>query len=289
MCTNKEDATSAVNSGDVKITINKQQKIGTCNRGGADNPSLDFRIQTNIEFVTNKKLKICLLINILITVLCIGACFLVSYKLYSDLLQLQQEVISLNGRLQFLSKRCEDEDNDLERPKPLPSDPQAHTMERADVKDGTLAAHFKGMLPEINMKDQGLVGPWFLDNSASKQYKFPKFHLTEGQYSIEVTEPALYFIYAQVYYITSSAINSYTMYVRSEGSSDNNVIAKCSAAGPNNNWHASEISCYTSAVHSLKANDRVFIQQTEKNRTIILRDGNSFFGLVRLNNSLRNK
>lgn len=136
MCTNKEDATSAVNSGDVKITINKQQKIGTCNRGGADNPSLDFRIQTNIEFVTNKKLKICLLINILITVLCIGACFLVSYKLYSDLLQLQQEVISLNGRLQFLSKRCEDEDNDLERPKPLPSDPQAHTMERADVKDG---------------------------------------------------------------------------------------------------------------------------------------------------------
>lgn len=58
--------------------------------------------------------------------------------------------------------------------------------------------------------------------------------------------------------------------------------------GPHNS-HSTEISCYTSTVHSLKANDRIFIQQTEKNRTIILRDGHSFFGLVRLNNSIRNK
>lgn len=141
MCTKKEDqakATSAVNTGDVKITINNKppQKFGTSNLGGADNPSLDFRIQTNIEFVTNKKLKICLFINILITVLCIGACFLVSYKLYSDLLQLQQDMITLNGRLQSLVKRCEDEDNYLEGSKPLPSNPQAHTMEQTDLKDG---------------------------------------------------------------------------------------------------------------------------------------------------------
>lgn len=130
----------------------------------------------------------------------------------------------------------------------------------------------------------GLVGPWYPDNAVARQYKFPRFHLTEGKCSIEVTESALYFIYAQVYYITSSAINSYSLYVRSEGSSQNNIIARCSAAGPNNS-QVSEISCYTAAVYNLKANDRVFMKQTEKNRTIILRDGHSFFGIIRLNNS----
>lgn len=134
-----------------------------------------------------------------------------------------------------------------------------------------------------------MIGPWYHDQTVSRSYKFPKFHLTEGKCSIEVTEQALYLIYAQIYYVTSSAVSSYSMYVRSEGSSQNNIIAKCSASGPNNSQHMAEISCFTASVYHLKTNDRIFIRQAEKNRTIILRDGHSFFGIVRLNNSRRGR
>lgn len=130
-----------------------------------------------------------------------------------------------------------------------------------------------------------MIGPWWYDdNTGSGEYKFSKFHLTEERKSIEITEPALYFIYAQIYYHTTSPKNSYSICVRSEGSSVEHVIARCSAVGTNNS-QITEISCFTAGVKILKKNDRVYLKQIEKNRLINLRDGYSFFGLVRLNNS----
>ncbi|GLV41695.1 eiger [Carabus blaptoides fortunei] len=320
MCTKQEEPTvygrKLVKNNDVNVTINKQQTATSCssasNLCANETHSVDFRIQTNIEFISHRKIKFCLLINMLISVICISGSFFIIYKLYAELLQIQNQMILLNARMSTLSDTCaerlvsengmrpvtdayhtsvestlplddtrdvdHEEENDLEE---RTSDIRDNT---AHVQDGALAAHFKGSLPEIHIQNQGLVGPWYPDTSVSRQYKFPKFHLTEGQCSIEVTETALYLIYAQVYYITSSAVNSYTVFVRSEGSSDNNVVARCSSIGPNSS-HIAEISCFTSTVYNLKTNDRIFIQQTEKNRTIILRDGHSFFGLVRLNNS----
>ena len=77
-----------------------------------------------------------------------------------------------------------------------------------------------------------------------------------------------------MYYSTSEKLNSYSVYSLSEGSTESSTIAKCSSAYSS--------SCFTAAVHFLKKYDRIYINQTERNRTINLRDGHSFIGVLRL-------
>ncbi|XP_049787647.1 uncharacterized protein LOC126191005 isoform X1 [Schistocerca cancellata] len=146
---------------------------------------------------------------------------------------------------------------------------------------GAAVAHFKGGQPETFIRDGGsLVAPWFLDDAASGRFSFSAFQLKQGKAAVEVTESGLYYIYSQIHYLTSQVTNSYSLNLRHGSQSNSSVLSYCSASSGSQTLN--EVSCFTSVVRYLNSTDRIFIQQRDMNRRIILRDGYSYLGVVRL-------
>ncbi|KAE8744088.1 hypothetical protein FOCC_FOCC009295 [Frankliniella occidentalis] len=143
------------------------------------------------------------------------------------------------------------------------------------------AIHLKGAHPET-VVESGHVGPWFVDSKAVADSKLSSsFQLREDGQSIEIKSSGLYFIYAQVYYLTSHALNSFTIKLLPKDSDSPTTLAFCSSTTVADK-STSEISCYTATVHTLQAGDRIHVQQREKHRRLIMRPGHSFLGLVKL-------
>ncbi|XP_046998934.1 uncharacterized protein LOC124614828 isoform X4 [Schistocerca americana] len=157
-----------------------------------------------------------------------------------------------------------------------------HTLRRTKRSDwrGAAVAHFKGGQPETFIRDGGLVAPWFLDDAASGRFGFSAFQLKQGKAAVEVTESGLYYIYSQIHYLTSQVTNSYSLNLRHGSQSNSSVLSYCSASSGSQTLN--EVSCFTSVVRYLNSTDRIFIQQRDMNRRIILRDGYSYLGVVRL-------
>ncbi|XP_049806916.1 uncharacterized protein LOC126249276 isoform X5 [Schistocerca nitens] len=146
---------------------------------------------------------------------------------------------------------------------------------------GAAVAHFKGGQPETFIRDGGsLVAPWFLDDAASGRFSFSAFQLKQGKAAVEVTESGLYYIYSQIHYLTSQVTNSYSLNLRHGSQSNSSVLSYCSASSGSQTLN--EVSCFTSVVRYLNSTDRIFVQQRDMNRRIILRDGYSYLGVVRL-------
>lgn len=89
----------------------------------------------------------------------------------------------------------------------------------------------------------------------------------------------------QMYYLTSSSLNSYTINLQLGASSDREdiVVAVCSAEAASNKL--SELSCYTAVVRYLHQGDRIYVTQRERDRRIIFRENKSFLGLTLLNSA----
>uniref|UniRef100_A0A1B6CP16 THD domain-containing protein n=1 Tax=Clastoptera arizonana TaxID=38151 RepID=A0A1B6CP16_9HEMI len=152
--------------------------------------------------------------------------------------------------------------------------------ERAVPARGPLLAHFKGALPEAVIQDGGIIAPWYVDIPSSKEHLLNNLILLEGRGKIEILEKGLYFIYAQVYYLTTEALNSFSIHVEEAGRRET-VLATCSTVSKTVNL--SEVSCYTAIAHYLMPGDRIFILQRERNRRIVFRNGQTFFGVTMLN------
>ncbi|KAK3907908.1 Protein eiger, partial [Frankliniella fusca] len=143
------------------------------------------------------------------------------------------------------------------------------------------AIHLRGAHPE-NVIESGHVGPWFVDSKAVVDSKLTSsFQLREDGQSIEIKSSGLYFIYAQVYYLTSHAMNSFNIKLVPKDSDSPINLAFCSSATVADK-STSEISCYTAAMHTFQAGDRLHVQQREKHRRLIMRPGHSFLGLIKL-------
>ncbi|XP_034248319.1 uncharacterized protein LOC117649543 isoform X3 [Thrips palmi] len=152
--------------------------------------------------------------------------------------------------------------------------------EKRSVDSGFLALHLKGAHPE-NVVEAGHVGPWFVDSKAIKESKVSSsFQLREDNESVEIETAGLYFIYAQVYYLTSHALNSYTIMVLPKDSDNPITLAYCSSNAVSSN-STSEVSCYTAVLYTLHVGDRIYVQQREKHRRLIMRSGHSFLGLIK--------
>lgn len=156
-----------------------------------------------------------------------------------------------------------------------------HSRCRCRHKSGPLLAHLKGAIPEAVIRDGGIIAPWFFDSTANGEYALANVLLQEGRGKVEIVEKGLYFIYAQVYYLTSSSLNSYSVNVESEDEHSMNVIAMCSAEATTTKQ--SEVSCYTAVVRYLYPGEKIYITQRERNRRIIFRDGQTFLGITMLN------
>ncbi|XP_069671388.1 uncharacterized protein [Periplaneta americana] len=148
---------------------------------------------------------------------------------------------------------------------------------------GPSLVHLKGAVPEICIEDGGsLIAPWYVDEEGAGDFQMTKYELRQGKGAVRVTEKGLYYIYAQVYYLTTEESNSYSINLQKEGKDSVEELALCSthAAG---GGRSSEVSCFTSVVRFLNTTDLIYVRQRERNRRMILRDGYSFFGVVHLN------
>ncbi|XP_023708091.1 uncharacterized protein LOC111864802 isoform X3 [Cryptotermes secundus] len=148
-------------------------------------------------------------------------------------------------------------------------------------KSGPFVVHFKGAVPDVFIEEGGLVAPWNANKQVAGDFLLSKFQLREGSGAVEVSEHGLYYIYAQMYYITAESTNSFSIRLQEAGKTSPEDVALCSVSTADTR-NMSEVSCFTSVVRFLNATDRLFVWQRERNRKMILRDGYSFFGLVLL-------
>uniref|UniRef100_A0A1B6KA82 THD domain-containing protein n=1 Tax=Graphocephala atropunctata TaxID=36148 RepID=A0A1B6KA82_9HEMI len=160
------------------------------------------------------------------------------------------------------------------------------TRQARSVSRGPFAIHLKGALPEITIRDGGIIAPWYIDKTSSGVFLLEDGVVGEGRGIVEIIEEGLYFIYAQMYYLTSDALNSYAINLQlgeegGRGVRRDVVVAVCSAEAASHKL--SELSCYTAVVRYLRRGDRIFVTQRERNRKIIFRDNRSFLGLTLLN------
>ncbi|XP_069671387.1 uncharacterized protein [Periplaneta americana] len=158
---------------------------------------------------------------------------------------------------------------------------RGHLHKRNKIRGPSLV-HLKGAVPEICIEDGGLIAPWYVDEEGAGDFQMTKYELRQGKGAVRVTEKGLYYIYAQVYYLTTEESNSYSINLQKEGKDSVEELALCSthAAG---GGRSSEVSCFTSVVRFLNTTDLIYVRQRERNRRMILRDGYSFFGVVHLN------
>lgn len=170
---------------------------------------------------------------------------------------------------------------------PTTASPPASSTERdkreADsfVNHGfPLLAHYKGGLPESVVNEGGLISPWFKDKYASGEFALKNTTFKGAKGSVVVPEAGLYFIYAQVYYLTRNVSNSYSITLMHETGLEI-PLATCSSP-PN---EQGESSCYTATARALKKDDKLQLRQRERNRHILLRQGQTFLGLVLLSPS----
>ncbi|XP_021915959.1 uncharacterized protein LOC110828012 isoform X10 [Zootermopsis nevadensis] len=154
--------------------------------------------------------------------------------------------------------------------------------EKRSNRRGPSVVHLKGAVPDVYIEDGGLVAPWYVDKQGAGDFLLSKFQMREGNGAIQISERGLYYIYAQVYYLTTESSNSFAIRLREEGKSSPEELALCSVKATGNG-ETSEVSCFTSVVRFLNATDRLFVWQRERNRRVILRDGCTFFGVVHLN------
>ncbi|XP_057369277.1 uncharacterized protein LOC130690287 isoform X1 [Daphnia carinata] len=107
------------------------------------------------------------------------------------------------------------------------------------------------------------------------------FQLEDHNSSLVIPSTGLYLIYAQLCYAATKDNNSYEVRVISQGadSSHSKIVAQCSAG---TTILDNEITCYTSVVQILQANDKVYLQQIQKNRHLLMDKGRSFLGIVKL-------
>ncbi|XP_021915953.1 uncharacterized protein LOC110828012 isoform X4 [Zootermopsis nevadensis] len=162
-----------------------------------------------------------------------------------------------------------------------PSEGRRHLNNKRKNR-GPSVVHLKGAVPDVYIEDGGLVAPWYVDKQGAGDFLLSKFQMREGNGAIQISERGLYYIYAQVYYLTTESSNSFAIRLREEGKSSPEELALCSVKATGNG-ETSEVSCFTSVVRFLNATDRLFVWQRERNRRVILRDGCTFFGVVHLN------
>ncbi|XP_032783322.1 uncharacterized protein LOC116921182 isoform X1 [Daphnia magna] len=107
------------------------------------------------------------------------------------------------------------------------------------------------------------------------------FELEDHNSSLVIPSTGLYLIYAQLCYAATKDNNSYEVRVINQGaaSSHSKIIAQCSAG---TTILDNDITCYTSVAQILQANDRVYLQQIQKHRHLLMSMGRSFLGIVKL-------
>ncbi|CAH2050804.1 unnamed protein product, partial [Iphiclides podalirius] len=143
-----------------------------------------------------------------------------------------------------------------------------------------VVAHFNGAMREVNIGSDAIVGPWQRDVEASSKDSENKIELNNNYVTIK--ESGLYLIYAQVVYLTH-APNCYFVWARAPAQ-EPRMLSAC-ATGDDSSGRPldkSQMSCATQTLARLRKGDTLNIAQRERNRTLWLRPGFTYFGLIKI-------
>ncbi|XP_047023502.1 uncharacterized protein LOC124632644 isoform X1 [Helicoverpa zea] len=160
------------------------------------------------------------------------------------------------------------------------------SKDNAPVYDLTLlqkelvVAQFNGAIREFNLGKESIMGPWVRDMEVSSKNSEDKIELNSNYVTIK--EGGLYFVYAQVVYLTK-APNCFFVWAHLAGK-ESRLLSTCATGDDTSNrsLSRSQMSCSVQTVARLYKGDTVNIAQREPNRTVLLRPGYSYFGFVKL-------
>ncbi|XP_011875020.1 PREDICTED: uncharacterized protein LOC105565989 isoform X2 [Vollenhovia emeryi] len=157
--------------------------------------------------------------------------------------------------------------------------------QRQRKRQWPLVVTFVGAVLQQSLEASGYIGPWVASKKHEKHTsKFQKYQLVENGMSIEVGIDGLYQISVQIYYgaihkdkVCGRQANSYWLLLQRKSSLRKEKLIICTT-----NSSSEAASCFTSVIISLGKNDRLFVQQQEKNRFVDLQEGNSHIQIMLL-------
>ncbi|XP_023949762.2 uncharacterized protein LOC112054287 [Bicyclus anynana] len=161
-----------------------------------------------------------------------------------------------------------------------PSQEKVPTYDLSVFQKEPLVIHFNGAMRELNIGTQSLIGPWLLDTDVSSKGSETKIELNTNYFTVK--ESGLYFIYAQVVYLTH-APNCYFIWAR-QPAREPRLLTTC-ATGDDSSprpLNKAQISCSVHTIARLYPGDIVNMAQREQNRTLWLRQGYSYIGFIKL-------
>ncbi|CAI6345220.1 unnamed protein product [Macrosiphum euphorbiae] len=133
--------------------------------------------------------------------------------------------------------------------------------------------------PNIDFEQNGsILGPWILSNKSLPVDSYSPVKLTSRRTLIEIVDPGLYLVYIQVYYLSSTKKNSFSMTKVTAGL--NETLSVCSAVGVS----GTEISCFTSIVEYFKPGESILIRLREMSTGINLnrKASHTYLGFTKL-------
>ncbi|KAM3967761.1 uncharacterized protein ACR2FA_011302 [Aphomia sociella] len=287
-----------------KNMVFKDQVVIDAQDSKADNPAVvDVEINTNLSILFSKKLKCIFVFNFLLALVSIVLSLAFGYLYWIQMEYLQEQLIYLKMKNETISVP-----RSYHEPvqQPLYAQPEiigshnpafeAHNFGTHDIipkietgsqniqnltlfQKDLLIVQFNGAQHEVNLGSESIIGPWARDLKVSSPNSHTKIDLERNH--VTIREGGLYLIYAQVVYLTHEP-SCYIIWAR-HGANKPRMLTACSSGGSSNRpLSQSQISCSVQTLVRLYEDDVVNIAQREKNRTLWLRPGYSYFGFIKL-------
>jgi len=223
-------------------------------------------------------LTFCVCIFMIVLLLLLAVCFFYLWiqlhhisKIQSELIIKLEEVERLKVQMIANSNQSEEVSNHF----------QLKRSKRANSSKRVTAVHLERNVTYVNTGSSGIIDHWYPQYWLKPQFYLENTEFEEANSSLVIQSTGLYIIYAQLCYASTKENNSFEVRLMSQGLSkkQSRTIAQCSAGTSNSD---SEVTCFTSIVQVLESGDRVFLQQLQKNRHLLMSHGRSFMGVVKL-------
>ncbi|XP_025194022.1 uncharacterized protein LOC112593721 [Melanaphis sacchari] len=152
-----------------------------------------------------------------------------------------------------------------------------HTRSTKSTKFQNMSLFYLAQ-PNIDFEQNGILGPWILSNKSLPVDSYPPIKLTSRRTLLEIVDQGLYLINIQVYYLSSTKRNSFS--ITKVTSSINETLSVCSAVSVS----GTEISCFTSIVEYFKPGESIFIRLREMSSGINLnrKASHTYLGFTKL-------
>jgi len=215
-------------------------------------------------------------IFVLLLLLVVG--FIHQWMWFHQISKLQSE---LHAELEEVKRLKDEIESTTNQPNEVSNPPISRRFKRANLAGRVTAVHLERDVTYVNTGTNGIIGHWQPQYWSKPQFYLENIQLEKNNSSLVIQSTGLYIIYAQVCYATTKESSSFEVRVMSRGVSQkqSRKIAQCSLGSSDSD---SEITCFTSLAQVLESGDRVFLQQLHKNQHLLMNDGRSFMGVVKL-------